>query len=220
VDDREVADKLEVPPAIVKELERPPFEARPDSSHIPQVLRDHPMPQSTYAEFARMRPGRVKNGYYEEGTILEEQPGPYQTVGSRVWFGKVFYDGEGLTGVGGLGYFDTHTRRYTWLHVPQLADWSVSAILVEEDAVWMGLVLHPEGEDYPGGLLRYDLKTGTSRKFPVEEVVHQIVRWNDRVYVSTTNGAYQVKGDKLTTRYRVEPNVDHRFIILTEILSN
>jgi hypothetical protein len=174
------------------------------------------MPQSTYAEFARARAHRVEDGYGEGDTVLGEEPGPYQVVGSRIWFGKVFYDGEGHTGVGGLGYFDTKTSRYTFVPVSMIADWSVSAILIEEDAAWIGLVGHPEGEAYGGGLLRYDLRSRTTRKFPVEEVVYQIVRWKDRVYVATKNGAYLVQGNRLVKRYRVEPDSDNRFIIVTE----
>jgi hypothetical protein len=161
----------------------------------------------------------VKDGYDEKGTSLEEQPGPYQIVGSRIWFGKVFYDGEGHTGVGGLGYFDTGTSRYTMLDVRGLANWSVSAILIEEEAAWIGLVGYPEGEPYPGGLIRYDFKSGTSQRFPTQEVVYQVVRWKDRIYLGTKNGAYQVRGTTLTRRYRVEPNIDNRFIVVTESLS-
>jgi hypothetical protein len=99
-----------------------------------------------------------------------------------------------------------------------LADWSASAILIEEDAAWIGLVGYPEGEAYAGGLIRYDFDSRTSRKFPTEEVIHRIVRWKDRVYVATKNGAYQVSGTTLTKRYRVEPNIAHQFIIVTEDL--
>jgi hypothetical protein len=176
------------------------------------------MRKSTYAEFVRARPDMVDNGFDEKNTTLDERPGPYQIVGSRIWFGKAFYDGEGTTGVGGLGYFETNTSQYSFLPVHGLADWSASAILVEEDAAWIGLVGYPEGEDYGGGLIRYDFKSRASRKFPTEEVIYQIVRWKDRVYVATKNGAYLVQGNRLAKRYRVEPNIDNRFIIVTENL--
>ena len=44
--------------------------------------------------------------------------GPYQIDGARIWFGKNFYDGEGDTGVGAFGYFDTSTRAYTLFSPP------------------------------------------------------------------------------------------------------
>ncbi len=217
VSDTEVARLLDVSPEVVEQLKRNPWRAKPDSTHLPAELRKHPMPQSSYEEFARARPRRVANGYGSD-TDLEEEPGPYQIAGSRIWFGKTFYDGEGTSGVGGLGYFDTETSQYGFLQLPELADWSVSAILVEEDAAWTGLVGHPEGEDYGGGLIRYDFKSGSSHRFPTEEVVYQIVRWKDRVYVATKNGAYLVQENRLVRRYRVEPDIDNRFMIVSENL--
>jgi len=41
-----------------------------------------------------------------------------------------------------------------------MADWSTTAILVDEDAVWIGLADRLEGADRSGGLLRYDRKSG------------------------------------------------------------
>jgi len=38
------------------------------------------------------------------------------------------------------------------------------------------------------------------------------------VYVGTKNGAYLVQDNRLVKRYRVEPNIDNRFIIVTEAL--
>ena len=217
VSDMEVARLLEVPQGLVEQLKRNPWREKPDSTHLPAELRNHPMPRSTYEEFARARPRRVANGYGSD-TDLEEEPGPYQIAGSRIWFGKTFYDGEGTSGVGGLGYFDTATSQYRFFQIPELVDWSVSAILIEEDAAWIGLVGHPEGEPYAGGLVRYDFTSGTSDSFPVKEVVHHIVRWQDRLYVATKNGAYLLRENRLVKRYRVEPDIDNRFILVSEDL--
>jgi hypothetical protein len=219
VNDNEVAATLDLTLEVVKELEKDPEQRiTPDTSGLPQPLRNHPMPQSTYAEFARARPDRVKDGYTEEGTTIEESPGPLQIVGSRIWFGKTFYDGEGSTGVGGLGYFDTGTSQYTFLPVPLMADWSTSAILVEDTDVWAALVGYPEGEAYGGGLIRYDLRRRTSQQFPTDEVISRILRFQDRVYLLSKNGAYRIRGAGLI-RYRVEPNIDNRFILVTETVA-
>ena len=102
------------------------------------------LPKSTYEEFARARPGRVKDGYRPDVAAFEEVIGPYQIVGERFWFGKTFYDGEGMTGVGGFGYFDPEERKYVVFFLPEIAPWSASALLVEEKDVWLGLVGHPE----------------------------------------------------------------------------
>ena len=216
VNDSEVAAVLAIPPEVVRQLEHPsdPSIAR-DSSTIPQPLRDHPMPQSTYAVFARARPNRVKDGYVEEGTTIEETLGPYQIVGSRIWFGKTFYDGEGTTGVGGLGYFDTGASRYTMLPLAQMAGWSTSALLIESDVIWAALVGYPEGEAYGGGLIRYDVKSRRTRSYPTDQVISQIFRFQDRLLLTSPNGAYQLK-DNTLFGYRVEPNINNRFILVTD----
>jgi hypothetical protein len=215
VNDGEVATAMDLPLEVVKQLEQPVAGMPADS--LPE-LRNRPMPQSTYAEFAQTRPQRVKDGYDEKDTSIGESAGPYQIVGSRIWFGKTFYDGEGSTGVGGLGYFDTATSQYTLLSVPQMAEWSTSAILVEGTDVWAALVGYPEGEAYGGGVVRYDLRRRTTQSFPADEVITRIVRFQDRIYLTSKNGAYQIKGAGLI-HYRVEPNIDNRFILITETVS-
>jgi hypothetical protein len=44
------------------------------------------------------------------------------------------------------------------------------------------------------------------------------VRWKDRIYIGTKNGTYQVMNGTVTRRYRVEPNIDSRFILVTQDL--
>ena len=87
---------------------------------------------------------------------------------TRLWFGTSFYDGEGYTGVGTLGYFDIVRRQYEFIRLPEIADWSTTAILVEEGAVWIGLADHPEGASHSGGLLRYDRISGETRIYPIK----------------------------------------------------
>src|SRR5260370_15019196 len=101
--------------------------------------REYHLPQSTYDDFARARRRRVTDNYVRENTIIAETIGPVQSERERLWFGKTFYDGEGNSGVVGFGYFDTSDRRYHLFVPPEVADYSVSAIRVEPDAVWMGI---------------------------------------------------------------------------------
>ena len=133
--------------------------------------------------------------------------GPYQIVGERFWFGKTFYDGEGNTGVGGFGYFDPEERKYGVFSPPELADWSASALLVEEKDIWLGLVRHPEGAPYSGGLLRYERDSGEAEKFDVHDVISQIKRWRGPLYLATANGLYILQDDRVK-RYVFEPALD------------
>lgn len=216
IPDHEAAAALGLPESVVialKERDPRPAIEGPLDAHLPQALRDHPMPSSSYADFARARPERVENGYDPESEI-GEMPGPLQMDGPRIWFGKTFYDGEGLSGVGGVGYFDTVKSTYTFLKIPELAAWSVSSLLLDDQTLWIGLVGHPEGADYSGGLLRHDLKTGATKKYSVDEVILRIKRWNGRSYLATTNGASVIEGDRLMARYLVEPDLNGKLIVV------
>ena len=153
----------------------------------------------------------MADGYDSAYTEIGEGPGPIHVVGDRLWFGKTFYDGEGATGIGGVGYFDTTTSKYTFLTVPEIVGWSVSAILVEGKDLWIGLVRHPEGADYSGGVLRHDLQTGTTTKYDVKDVILSIKRWNNSTYMATQNGLLVLKGEQLTDCYIVEPRIDEAF---------
>ncbi len=98
-----------------------------------QTLR-YELPQSTYDEFAAARPERVKNGYIRDNTEFDERIGPWQIEDGKLWFGKTFYDGEGMTGVGGFGYFDPADRKFHLFALPQIADWSIAANMAGQAA--------------------------------------------------------------------------------------
>ena len=117
-----------------------------------------------------------------------EEIGPVQFYGDRLWFGKTFYDAEGKTGVGGLGYFDVAARQFTLLSPPEILDWSVSALLVEPDAVWFGLAHRGEYSTTPGGLLKWSPASQTARRFPLEAGINAIARYRDRLLLATDEG--------------------------------
>ena len=216
ISDHDVAIALSVPEAVIggmKERDSRPAPGEPWDKYLPQVLKDHPMPASSYADFALARPERVKDGY-GPGSEIGETPGPLQIDGIRIWFGKTFYDGEGSSGVGGAGYFDTVTAKYTFLKISELARWSVSSLLLDDHTLWIGMVGHPEGADYSGGLLRHDLVTGNTRKYAIDDVVLRIKRWSGRIYLTTGGGAAVIEGDRLIARYLSEPDANGEFVLL------
>ncbi len=160
--------------------------ARP-SARLPAIS----LPQPDWETFRKLRPGRVSDGYTQDAKFHQEV-GPFQQVADRVWFGVTFYDGEGTTGVGGLGWFDTVNRSVQMRYLPELADWSASAILADQDEVWLGLVRHPEGADMPGGLARVRLSDWSVRVYTLPQVVHVIRRVDDLLYIGTSDGVYRL----------------------------
>lgn len=212
-----LSEALAIPTSFVEALTKESPRVSPGSysdSLLPPEVRGHPMPSSSYDDFARARPERVEDGYDRESSEVGEAFGPYQRAGSRIWFGKIFYDGEGATGVGGFGYFDIPTSTYKFLPIKELAPWSVSTLLVEDRYAWIGLVGHPEGADYSGGLLQYDLQAGTVKKYPVEEVVLRILRQGSKVYLATQSGVSIIEQDRLIPRYVVEPGLEGGYVLV------
>ena len=101
------------------------------------VPPDIPLPPSTYDQFAAARPGRVKNGYERASAQIYDSIGPWKRENNLIWFGKSFYDGEGETGIGGFGYMDTTTQRLRIYAPPEMVDYSVPAMFVTPENIWM-----------------------------------------------------------------------------------
>jgi hypothetical protein len=179
--------------------------AHPVSDSRPSPIPE-PLPQSSYDQFAQARPQRVRDGY-SRGSTIKERIGAHQVLRERIWFGKAFYDGEGTTGVGGLGYFDTRTKQFTMFSIPELVDWSVSALLVEDDDVWAGLVNYPEGAGRSGGLIRYDLSTHKVIQYDVPDIVLTMIRQDNALFMGTSNGLYILRDGRMT-RFRFERGLD------------
>lgn len=146
------------------------------------------LPQPKYELFEQHRPRRVAHGYEKDTTTFANKVGPIALVGRKILFGIQYYDGEGYTGVGGFGYFDIDNHAYELHYIPEIASWSVSAMHVEGNNLWMGLTGNPEGASYGGGLVRYNLNSGKMVRFDVPGVVNVIRRWRGRLYLGTSIG--------------------------------
>ena len=134
-------------------------------------------------------------------TDMNEQIGPHQVQGGLFWFGKTFYDGEGWTGTGGFGYFDPTTASYQLYAPPEIAGWSVSAILVEPDCVWLALYRRGESGNYPGGLLRWDRNTQTVRRWEMPWIATGMARSGDAICLGLTNGIGVLRGDRVISYF-------------------
>lgn len=163
----------------------------------------YPLPRSSCDVLAAARPREFRNGFSCQGTEFAERIGPWLLEGNQLWFGKTFYDSEGQTGVGGFGYFDTTDRKYHLFAPPEIAPWSVSAIEVAPDAVWMTLVRQGEWGDTSGGLLRYDRQSGTMRRFELPDIGARIIQAGGKILAATGSGIAVVDGDSVK-RYFID----------------
>ena len=151
----------------------------------------------SYRLFSMLRPKRARDGYTEAVSCIRNTAGPVLERDNKIWFGLKFYDGEGLTGVGGFGIFDTVTGNITMQYPREMVDWSASAMLLEDKYLWIGLIRYPEGMPYGGGLLRYDTKSGEIRKYPVLEIINCIHRVGDTIFIGTGNGISILRNDRM-----------------------
>jgi hypothetical protein len=170
------------------------------------------MPQSTPDDIFQRRP-KLRGRIIEQAQV-QEQIGGYTFVGDHLWFGKTFYDSEGVVGLGTLGYFDLKQRTYKLFSPQAIADWSTSAMLVEEDAVWAGMIRHREGAGYSGGLLRFEPSTGRTQVYHIDDVIYRIERWRDALYIGTNNGVHVIRGGQISGHYIFEPALDDGFEII------
>ena len=158
------------------------------------------VPKPTYASFARLRAWRVANGY-DASTIFPNRVGPTHHLGRRVWFGNSFYDGEGLSGVGGIGYFDLDRATYGMFWAAGSADFSARAIYVAHDVVYVGLEWVCEcAEPDPRGAAIYNLATGVTRAIPIPGLVTAIGRSGGSIVLLSTEGVFVARD---TTPVRV-----------------
>ncbi len=176
-------------------------------------IRSYPLRQSTYDEFAAARPQRVENGYVREQTMIEESIGPWKLEEDKLWFGKAFYDGEGRSGVGGFGYFSATDRKYHLFTPPEIAGWSVSAIDVESEAVWMALVAAGEYGGASGGLLRFDRQSESVRRVELLDIGVQFIHAGGKLLAATDFGIAVIEGD-LAKRYFVDRTIDGRLRVV------
>ena len=157
----------------------------------------YPLPQSTVADYKNLHPGEYGIDLLTEKNYdRQEVIGPHQIEGDKLWFGKSFYHGEGMRGVGAFGFFDTATGQYRLFTPVEVALWEISAILVEKDYVWMGL--DHFGEDIstaPGGLLRWDRETHSVRLYPLEFTVSRIGRHGNLLRLDTRRGYAELQDD-------------------------
>lgn len=164
-----------------------------------------PLDYPDFEHFRRARPDHLV-GVSPEHIDLSVDIGPVTDDGDRIWFGLTFYDGEGFDGVGGFGWFDPSTREAELLYPPEMADYSVSAISIEEGKLLLGLVIRPEGATMGLGLARYDPASGVFERLLDEGHITGIATAGDRIFAVSDQGLLEVDShDHAVKRWQVFP---------------
>jgi len=194
---------------VLSTISAPAVDTRPE----PLDKKYPPLPQSDFETWRKARPDAYASGARLNPAEKNEEVGPHQLAGGRLWFGKTFYDSEGETGVGGFGYFDEATRSYKLYSPKEIQRWSVSAILVESECVWLALYRRGEYGNDAGGLLRWDRKTEQVRQFPMRSIAESIARFDDMLYLGGRGGITTLRGDQITS-YFVDRTIDGHYHVV------
>lgn len=172
--------------------------------------RFYPLPQTRARDFFTWRPDHPRwNDWLPE---ISEGIGPAQRVGNAIWFGIQFPEGEGFSGVGGVGYFDTLMKKYHLFRPKILRHVSVEVMAIDWPVMWLAASAHHESARVLGtGLLEIDLrtlqlKTPSIRKIRLSDLprekVHSILTAHSHWWVMSFSGIHRLdKGSGTWTHF-------------------
>lgn len=164
-----------------------------------------PLDYPDFEQFRQARPNHLP-GVSPEQIDISVEIGPVTDDGDRIWFGLTFYDGEGLDGVGGVGWLDPRTREAELIYPPEMADYSVSAISIEGGTLLLGLAIRPEGAVTGHGLARYDPASGAFERILDEGYITGIATAEGRIFAVSDQGLLKVDPhDHALKRWQVFP---------------
>lgn len=126
---------------------------------------------------------------------IEQKVYAWTQYGGFIWFGIAFYDGEGVSGVGGIGRYNPKTKKMEIRRPQLLRDVSIGHIAHDGETLWLGTAGYYEGPSgYGHGLVRYDWKTDRISSFegtddgPCGFMVHGLHLEKNSLWVATDLG--------------------------------
>jgi hypothetical protein len=79
------------------------------------------------------------------------------------------------------------------LDLPLVRQWTISAVLIEPDTIFAGLVDQEVSPIKAGGLIRFHRKSRRVTVYSVPDPIHTLVRVDAGLFMGTTRGAYILK---------------------------
>ena len=165
---------------------------------LPFDISTYKIPRPTRDVYEKFRDDSYPSeDHYVETPVI----GATFVAEDKVWFGTTFYGGEGHDSVGGFGYIDIKTKKMEFNHYKEIADYSITAIYVENDNVWLGLAINYTYGPSSQGFAMYNSKDGSINvyKIPPEHepneiipnyLIDDIVKVGDYVYLLIKNKVF------------------------------
>lgn len=156
-----------------------------------------PPPLLSHAQAVELRPElKEQEREYQFEYEIKQRVTAWAEHGGAIWFGIGFYEGEGVTGVGGIGRYDPTAKQMEVRRPALVRDASIGPILYDEEVLWLGTYGAYEclGNPPVHGLLRYDWKADRIESFertdqgPCGFLVHDLFLLDGRLWVATDLG--------------------------------
>lgn len=130
--------------------------------------------------------------------------GPYAVYVDSAVFGISVYSGEGNCGLGGLGFFDAKTGKYSFRYFKETAPYSTTALLIKGDTVYAGLSSEAEYSSGGEGLAKINLRDGGVSLYRIPEMVNTILEAEGTVFAGTSDGVFAIYPSGLTSWLRLD----------------
>jgi hypothetical protein len=175
------------------------------------------LPISTRRDYVKARLMRTPQNDAGRTDWIDESIGPWQILDDNLWFGRAFYEGEGRSGVGGIGFFSPRDTKFTLFSAEAIADWSAAALLVEPDAAWVALECAGEYGSTSGGIVRFDRRTQSFERLTDRGGIgSQFLRVGESLLLLTNTGVSLV-GDRGVEHYIVDRTTDGRLRVVPSL---
>jgi len=171
-----------------------------NTSCLPFVKKLDHIQQDCPKEFRAKNYARSNGGSSEWWKTICAATGPW------IYGGLSFYDGEGITGTGGLLRLERKSRAVEVRRLPILRDVSVNSIAADGNVVWFGTTRDQEcvGEPFVHGLVRYDWSGGAIQTYegsddgPIGFVINDLQIDDHSLWAATDLGVSRLDLDTNT----------------------
>ncbi len=139
--------------------------------------------------------------------------GPVQAEGNRIWFGRAFYDAEGLSGIGGFGYLDCEAGEFREFFPVQGVRYMAQSMLVEPEAVWLSMTSFGEYGNASAGLLRWDRRKGWATLRTDMPLAAHVLREGPHLVLLHSGGVSVLTGEHIR-HFAVAENPDDSLVVV------
>lgn len=171
------------------------------------------LPQPSISQYEKYRGADSTLEVLKLGYVgFENEISSYFVKNNKIIFGVSFYDGEGSTGIGGVGVYDISKKSYDIHYIKDIANKSIGKMFLYGDNLWSALYHGGEGAKYHLGILKYNLNDKSYQVYDIPGEVDVVISWKDFVFVNTSKGFYQIKENVKKGFFEINSEGDYKLV--------